>query len=68
MSLGIIAGLVGASLVGRIMESFLYEVEPFDPVTFVVVPAVLGAVAFAATYVPARRAGRIDPVVALNGD
>ncbi len=63
---GASVGLVGAFGLTRLMTKLLYGVEPTDPVTFVVVPLVLGVVAFAATYIPARRATRIDPLVALR--
>ena len=63
---GAAAGLTGAFALTRLMTKLLYGVEPTDPVTFVAVPLVLGVVAFAATYIPARRATRIDPLVALR--
>jgi ABC-type lipoprotein release transport system permease subunit len=49
-------------------RSLLYHVSPFDPLTFAAVAAFLATVAFLASYVPARRATRVDPVVALRGD
>jgi putative ABC transport system permease protein len=48
------------------MSSVLFDVTPTDPLTFVVVAALLGIVAFLAAYVPARRAMRVDPMVALR--
>jgi putative ABC transport system permease protein len=63
---GAAVGLAGAFALTRLMSKLLYGVEPTDPVTFVAVPLVLGVVAFAATYIPARRATRIDPLVALR--
>jgi predicted permease len=59
-------GLVGAWLLGRGAESLLYEVEGSDPLVFSGVVAVLTAVAVGAGYLPARRASRIDPMVALR--
>ena len=63
---GLAAGLAGALLLGRVLAALLYEVTPADPATFAVTTAVLGAVAVAACYLPARRATRIDPVRALR--
>jgi putative ABC transport system permease protein len=60
-------GLVGAFWVTRYLHSLLYGVGPTDPATFVLVPLVLGAVALAACCIPAWRASRTDPVVALRG-
>ena len=63
---GIAAGLVLALATSRLLARFLYGVHPFDPVTFSIVPALLIAVAFAASAIPARRATRLDPLVALR--
>jgi putative ABC transport system permease protein len=63
---GIITGVLGALLLTRSIESLLYGVHWRDPLTFGAVVAVLAGVALLATYVPARRAMRVDPVVALR--
>jgi predicted permease len=63
---GVAAGLVCALAVTRLMSGFLYGVSPFDPATFVGVPALLGLVALLACYAPARSATKIDPIVALR--
>ncbi|HVW19692.1 MAG TPA: ABC transporter permease [Opitutaceae bacterium] len=65
---GVAVGLGCSLAVTRLMSRFLYGVSPFDPATFVGVPALLGAVALLACYAPARRATRVDPVVALRSD
>ena len=62
---------VGCLLAGAAMpaaRSLLFKVSPFDPLTFTAVAAFLAAVAFLASYLPARRATRVDPVVALRGE
>ena len=64
--IGVIAGLAGALLVTRFLTSLLFEVRPHDPLTLLVVAALLTGVAAAACYLPARRAARIDPMVALR--
>jgi putative ABC transport system permease protein len=64
--LGLCIGVAGALVVTRWMSSVLFGVKPTDPLTFVVVALVLGIVAFLASYVPARRAMRVDPIVALR--
>jgi putative ABC transport system permease protein len=64
--LGLCIGVAGALVVTRWMSSVLFGVKPTDPLTFVVVAVVLGTVAFLASYVPARRAMRVDPIVALR--
>jgi putative ABC transport system permease protein len=66
--LGVGVGLAAALLAGRLMEGILYGVPPRDPATFLVVPLVLTAVAFAASLVPALRATRVDPIVALRAE
>jgi ABC-type lipoprotein release transport system permease subunit len=57
-----------AMLVTRVMSTFLFGVGPLDPVTYAAVSVVLAAVALLATYLPARRATRVHPVVALRGE
>jgi predicted permease len=63
---GIAMGLVSALGLTRLMARLLYGVGPGDPLTFIAVPAILISVAFLASYVPARRASRVDPMVALR--
>jgi putative ABC transport system permease protein len=63
---GAAAGVLGALLLSRLMTKLLYGVRPTDPLTFVTVSLGLVAIAFAASYIPARRATRIDPVTALR--
>ena len=63
---GIGIGLLLALGLTRLMASLLYGVGPNDPITFIAVPAILIAVALLASYLPARRASRVDPMVALR--
>jgi putative ABC transport system permease protein len=63
---GLCIGVAAALVVTRWMSSVLFDVKPIDPLTFAAVAAVLTAVAFLASYIPARRAMRIDPIVALR--
>jgi len=63
---GLILGLASALAVSRLLTSILFEVKPNDPLTYIGVAVVLGAVALAASYIPARRAARIDPLDALR--
>ena len=65
-AIGILAGLAGAAALTRVMASLLFGVSATDAVTFGAVAALLAAVAFAATVIPARRATRVDPMVALR--
>ena len=65
---GVVIGAAAASGLTRLIASFLFGVEASDPATFLAVPIVLTAVALAAVAVPARRASRIDPVLALRGE
>jgi predicted permease len=65
---GGVVGLVISALAAQLLSSLLYGVGALDPATFVGVPLVLGAVAFAAAWIPARRASRVDPVTALRSD
>jgi putative ABC transport system permease protein len=65
---GIVAGGAGAFLLTRLMTGLLFGVEPADPVTFLAVAGLLAGVAAAASYVPGRRATRVDPVIALRAE
>jgi putative ABC transport system permease protein len=59
-------GIAGALLLVRVMKSLLYGVQPTDPLTFLLVPAVLCGTALLATWLPARRAAKVDPMRALR--
>jgi len=66
--LGVIAGLSGALALSRLMDALLYGITPGDAVTFFAAPPILVLVALSACLVPARRALRIDPMVAIRSD
>ncbi|HZV88857.1 MAG TPA: ABC transporter permease [Candidatus Binatus sp.] len=66
VALGIVFGIVAAMGVTRSLGSLLYGVQPSDPITFFGVCALLTVVGLAACYIPARRAARVDPMVALR--
>jgi putative ABC transport system permease protein len=66
VGIGLVIGLGVAIAAGRLLSSVLYGVSPFDPASTVVTPTILVVVAFFATYIPARRAARVDPIVALR--
>ncbi|MGH9162505.1 MAG: ABC transporter permease, partial [Vicinamibacteraceae bacterium] len=65
---GIALGVGAALLLTRVMSALLFGVSPTDPITYAGVAAGLAAVALVATYLPARRASRIDPIIALRSD
>jgi putative ABC transport system permease protein len=63
---GVALGALGALAVTRVLAKFLFEVKPDDPATFFCVAALIACVALAAAWIPARRATRVDPMVALR--
>lgn len=65
-AIGILAGVAGAAVFTRVMASMLFRVSATDASTFAAVPVLLGAVAFAATLIPAWRTTQVDPIVALR--
>src|SRR5713101_1586073 len=65
-AVGITIGLIAALIVTRFLTQLLYGVGPADPITFAIIPIVLFGVALGASYVPARRAIKLDPVMALR--
>jgi ABC-type antimicrobial peptide transport system permease subunit len=66
VAIGVAVGVAGAIAVGRAMRTLLFNVEPADPVTFVAMPVLLGAVALVACLFPARRALDVEPTNALR--
>ncbi len=66
VAFGLAAGLLGALLLTQFLRSMLYAVKPTDPVTFVAIAALLTSVALLACFIPAHRATRVDPLVALR--
>ncbi len=64
--IGVALGLLGSFAMTRLMKSLLFGVGTTDPLTFALVPLLLGVVGFVACYIPARRATRVDPLVALR--
>jgi len=63
---GIVIGLAATFLVSRFLEDFLYGISSTDPLTFLTIPVVLVLVALLASYLPARRAAKVDPMIALR--
>jgi putative ABC transport system permease protein len=64
--IGLASGLVGAAIMTRFFQSMLFDVRPIDPTTYLCVSLVLAGVALFACYVPAQRATRVDPLIALR--
>jgi len=67
-AIGLAVGLISAAALMRLLSSLLFGVNPFDPLTYVAVAAGLGLVALVATWLPARQATRIDPMLALRAE
>jgi putative ABC transport system permease protein len=67
-AIGIAVGLGAAALATRLMSELLVGITPHDPVTFAAGALLLLTTAVTASYIPARRATRVDPIVALRGD
>jgi len=68
MAVGLVLGLAGAAAVTRYLSSLLFDVTPLDAATFMAAAVVFFVIAAAASYVPARRATKIDPLVVLRYD
>jgi putative ABC transport system permease protein len=64
--MGVVLGLIAAALAAGAMQAWLFDVKGLDPVTFAIAPLVLGLAALLASYIPARRAARISPLVAMG--
>jgi putative ABC transport system permease protein len=65
-AIGLALGLVGALALTRLLQAYLFGVEPRDPLAFTLAPLLLLVVALIATWIPARRAGRVAPMTALR--
>ncbi|MGH9485657.1 MAG: hypothetical protein ACRD1F_11430, partial [Terriglobales bacterium] len=66
LALGIVIGLGAALALGQVLEHFLFQVAPRDPAVLATAAAVMAAAGALACYTPARRAARLDPLVALR--
>ena len=68
VAVGLVAGLAGALVLGRLGRTLLFGVTPTDPATYAVTATLVAAAALAASYIPARHASRVDPLIALRQD
>ncbi|HYC53274.1 MAG TPA: FtsX-like permease family protein, partial [Gemmatimonadaceae bacterium] len=68
LGIGLTLGIVGAVLASRMMQGLLFGVQPHDPATLTLVAGVLGVAGLAACWIPAARAARVDPAIALRAD
>jgi ABC-type antimicrobial peptide transport system permease subunit len=64
--IGLVLGSIAAAGATRVLKSLLYNVSPEDPLSFVLTALLLALVCLAASYIPARRATRVDPLIALR--
>ena len=65
-AIGLLVGVAGAAAAAKSLQSMLFEVKPFDPLTYVAVVGLIAVVTVGACFLPAWRASRIDPMVALR--
>jgi putative ABC transport system permease protein len=68
VAVGLLVGVAAAAAATRVLDGIVYGVSTYDPLTFVTVVALLGAVGLAASWLPARRAARVDPIIALRAE
>jgi ABC-type antimicrobial peptide transport system permease subunit len=68
VAISLVVGLVGAFAATHLLTSLLYGVGASDPVTFVAIVLLVSVVAFLAAWLPARRATRVDPIIALRAE
>jgi putative ABC transport system permease protein len=66
--LGAAIGTIAALALGRLVASLIFQVKPADPLTFIAVAAVLAVIALLACIIPAYRASKVDPVIALRNE
>jgi ABC-type antimicrobial peptide transport system permease subunit len=65
-AIGLVLGLAASVAATRLLTTMLFAVKPYDALTYLAVAALLGVVAVAATYIPARKALKVDPLIALR--
>jgi putative ABC transport system permease protein len=65
---GLVVGAIAAASSARVLRTVLFETAVYDPVMFAGVPVVLAIVTLLASYLPARRAARVDPIISLRND
>jgi ABC-type antimicrobial peptide transport system permease subunit len=68
VAFGVAAGLIGSAILTRFLQTLLFEIKPTDPITFGVLTALLASVALLACLIPAQRASRVDPLMALRNE
>jgi ABC-type antimicrobial peptide transport system permease subunit len=68
VGISLVLGLAGAFAATRLLSSLLFGVGASDPVTFIAIGLLVSAVAFVAAWLPARRATRVDPIIALRAE